>query len=524
MTVVAQAGVFAFAEQSAKGVFFTGSGSGADWSSFYRHKAMDIDVGPQQDQRTFPLEVGGIITPTGAYKAGAFGAGGATVNPRLENSFGKLLKGAFGAVASASAGPIYSDDLVTMSCSAANAKGMLNVPVTAGGGAFTAPSVTVPTNARRLVLKVVFNDVTFSGAGPYNVTVSDGTNPQNFDLVSALASNDVDKLSNSGVVFMQGNVNESTSVQNFTITTPDISADSGTHATYSIWISVGFLYDTSASVAAHLFNLQQSNSLLAPWYQLHVVVPHSTTGQELGFDLRDARESSLRINFPQNGLVTARPDFVSREFKIVEGVYLPANGYWNSACPGKSWQLAEDFGSVPVSCVLQGGITIPGGNLFNSGSDPVEMSFTNFSVTYGNNTTTPQQEMIIGQYFPEDFVMLSRATTFQGTIKWRDSYLYEKLFKLAVNSGGDWSPVVFTSPLLAKAVSPNNVSTGLNDNSALTSQWAYYMYAKRVVWAIDRPPVLAGGEIVTVQVTGTAIDNGGIYGWGMLINDRTANY
>jgi hypothetical protein len=519
MTVTAQAGVFAFAEQTDKGAYYSGSGSPADNSMFYRHKAMDVDVGPQQDQRTFPLEVGGIITPTGAYKAGAFGAGGATLNPRLEKSFGAIIKGAFGTVATPALGPIYEDNTISKLATLANGKGMIKLPTGIAPSAFTLGTVTVPSNAKRLVLKVVFDHCYFSTASPsLGVVVSDGAgHTETFNLATALLSEDVDTKTNSGIVFLYGSTDTLVTGTTWTIQTPDVFSDT-LYTPYSCWIGVGFRYDDAADVRGHEFSLSMENSLLSPWYQIRVVVPHPILGQELGFEILDAKLSSLRINFPQNGLVTARPDFVGREPRVIEGPYLPANGYWNSACPGKAWQTAEDYESVPVSCVLEGGITIPGGNLFNSSTDPVEMSFTNLAVTYGNNTTTPQQEMIIGQYFPEDFVMLSRAMTLQGTIKWRDSYLYEKLFKLYANKGFTWSPVVFAAPCLAKAVSPNNISL------ALASQFKAYMYAKRIIWAIDRPPVLAGGEIVTVQITGTAIDNGGKYSKLLLINGKLTAY
>src|SRR3972149_11587005 len=91
MTTLGQAGVFSFGQQAAKGTI------AATW---YRHKAMDINLGAAQDLRTFPLECGGGLTPTGAYKAGAFSAGGATVNPRLAGDIGWILKGLMGKVTS----------------------------------------------------------------------------------------------------------------------------------------------------------------------------------------------------------------------------------------------------------------------------------------------------------------------------------------------------------------------------------------------------------------------------------------
>lgn len=61
-----------------------------------KHRASDIDYDVVQDSRIFPLEVGSVITPTGAYKAGAYAAGGATIFPRLQDKFGELLLGSMG--------------------------------------------------------------------------------------------------------------------------------------------------------------------------------------------------------------------------------------------------------------------------------------------------------------------------------------------------------------------------------------------------------------------------------------------
>src|ERR1700693_550642 len=91
MTVTGQAGVFSYGIQSAKGSLAT---------AWYRHFANDINFGPVQDERSFPLEVGSIVVPTGGYKAGAFVGGGATVQPRMQGDIGWLLKGLMGAVVS----------------------------------------------------------------------------------------------------------------------------------------------------------------------------------------------------------------------------------------------------------------------------------------------------------------------------------------------------------------------------------------------------------------------------------------
>lgn len=87
MAVVSQAGIFGFGPQSAKETTA---------STLYKHRASDIDLAVLSDDRLGPPEVGGTPTPTLPYRAGVMAAGGATIAPRLENTFGWLLYGVAG--------------------------------------------------------------------------------------------------------------------------------------------------------------------------------------------------------------------------------------------------------------------------------------------------------------------------------------------------------------------------------------------------------------------------------------------
>lgn len=82
MTTTGQKGAFGFAPQTAKSVA---------GSTFYWYRATGVDFGPVTDERPFPPEVGGVLTPTGAYRAGAYAAGGIDFAPRLEDEFGWIL-------------------------------------------------------------------------------------------------------------------------------------------------------------------------------------------------------------------------------------------------------------------------------------------------------------------------------------------------------------------------------------------------------------------------------------------------
>lgn len=91
MAVTAQDGTLSFGGQSAKDTIA---------ATFYRHRAADINLGIQSDDRLGPPEIGGIAVPTIPYRAGVMAAGGATINPRLEDTFGWLLYGSVGAIVS----------------------------------------------------------------------------------------------------------------------------------------------------------------------------------------------------------------------------------------------------------------------------------------------------------------------------------------------------------------------------------------------------------------------------------------
>jgi hypothetical protein len=87
MAVTAQTGVFSFGGQTQMESVAT---------TFYKHRAADIDLGAISDDRLGPPEVGGVPVPTIPYRAGLLATGGALLNPRLENTLGWLLHGAVG--------------------------------------------------------------------------------------------------------------------------------------------------------------------------------------------------------------------------------------------------------------------------------------------------------------------------------------------------------------------------------------------------------------------------------------------
>lgn len=93
-SIAAQGGEFSFAIQSAKvGRNGTFDPTTLTW---YRHPTPRVALGTLQEQLPFPPEVGGVIVTRGMYKQGYVGFASVDLIPRLQASFGYLLKGLMG--------------------------------------------------------------------------------------------------------------------------------------------------------------------------------------------------------------------------------------------------------------------------------------------------------------------------------------------------------------------------------------------------------------------------------------------
>lgn len=87
MSVSALEGVWGFGPQGVKDNY-------AD--TWYRHRATMVDIVINDPTQLGVPEVGGIAVPTFPYKTGPIPAGGATIQPRLEDTLGWLLQGLLG--------------------------------------------------------------------------------------------------------------------------------------------------------------------------------------------------------------------------------------------------------------------------------------------------------------------------------------------------------------------------------------------------------------------------------------------
>lgn len=204
----------------------------------------------------------------------------------------------------------------------------------------------------------------------------------------------------------------------------------------------------------------------------------------------DCIVSSLTINVPQMGTLKAEFNFLGRKPIAVDGETSTGNAY-------------EDGKSLALSCL--GSVDLPNFASYLPGGVGTGGKFSGAQIIIVNQTTTPQQEMIIGSYYPDRFMPIARAATIRMSYKWPDAKLYRYLLYDPPSSGQrTWTPVVFTSPVTITSSSAASVPSFTGP----TSTYQFKFTADKVEWRMSSP-ALAGQQMVQVELEGTVVENPG---------------
>jgi len=219
-----------------------------------------------------------------------------------------------------------------------------------------------------------------------------------------------------------------------------------------------------------------------PWLSVRKEIPAGCdVGTEnLGEILKDCRVSGLRFAVEAGGLAQCAATFVGREPSLSEtGV---DTWTWTNAA-------YEDKEGVPTAAASDQ-VTVGG----------TTMVATNIVIDIQNQFTTPDEELIIGSYYPDDMILQQQTMQVRWTYKWNDPDLYKSIVTGAnTESGGDidWSPTVHTSAFLSKFKTPGN-ATGMSN------PWAIEFYAPEMVWQAAGSPRLVGGGWLSLEYQGIA--------------------
>jgi len=374
MSVPSQLGIFGWAKAANyDDVVASTNATGANW---WRHKAAEISFGGIQDLRTFPPEVGGELIPTGAYKNGLYVGGGVSIQPRIQETFGHLLKSMMGNAVISKGGVLSGVTVVNAGSLAAIAA------LTVVGG------TAVLATASNLVMVVAGIDPAVAGVSPqmYAEVKITGTDVSTAALVETI------DIYGNGTFLTEGLFKTVTAVNVVIAPAADIASPVAT-------ISIG--NDTTTAVNIHEFQMATNQSTLE-WLNLRKFTPTALGG--LGETMIGCKITGSRLTIPASGLVTCRMEFQGRRVVYANNPgWDTDNGYWDPTTGAY-----EDTTSVPISSAVGGAVMLPIGQL---------AKVTSVIINWANNVSTPEQERIVGSPFPDDVMALSRAMSIQATVK-----------------------------------------------------------------------------------------------------------
>jgi len=264
--------------------------------------------------------------------------------------------------------------------------------------------------------------------------------------------------------------------------TPRLEGDFG-------WLLLAIAGDCVSAANAttgftHRFAQSPTNPIFIPFLSFRRSIPGVTQDTDVGDIGKDCIIQTAVFNFPQVGPLTVDMDVMGRDWLLDDAPEL-----WAWA------DIAEPYTSCPM--VMKGsGIRWPNVALFGGNPLPV----TNARVSLNNNTTTVQEERVIGSYFPDDFATRQRTLTVEMTYKWANPDLYR-----FVLNGGDpavtgFDPCIPNSDFELRIESPCDIDEGV-----INHPWALQFEAPNMSWNAS-PLQLSGDDILTFDVTGTAVE------------------
>lgn len=226
-------------------------------------------------------------------------------------------------------------------------------------------------------------------------------------------------------------------------------------------------------VNTHIFRFDPTSAANQPWLAVRRHIPTPGSSNYLGEIGFDCKIGLFDLTIPAMGKLVARVQMVGRDVQ-----YDNASNLWTYANA-----LFDDELTAPDS----------GRGFFKI--DGVGYPTVGASFQLQNGLTTPQNEMIIGDFSPDDFIALTRAAQIQFVYKYENGDLYRKLLT-GDSSGSVWSSLPFvaetvgaTHALQARFETPGEITTGY--------PFALEIRANKVTVAVTGPIELQPGNIIT---------------------------
>lgn len=258
----------------------------------------------------------------------------------------------------------------------------------------------------------------------------------------------------------------------------------------------------SSGVGQHIFTFQ-SNEQNMPWLAARRMVPGRDEvfgNGVLGWD--------NKVNLLRTTVAAAAP--VEMLLQLMGRV--PEMDNHPETWAGNSF---EDYKSIPLAC--KGTFKLPTISDF-----PIPLPVTQAIIEMGNVTTTPREEMIVGSYFMDDVVARTRALTIRFVYKWRDAKLAQYLFGNQLKATA-WSPAPFITETSGSNYAADLLVESPNLIPGTATPYSLRIRPNIVFWQ-PQPIRMRAGDIITMEVMGTALYSASGYAEYILTNGNTTGY
>lgn len=234
----------------------------------------------------------------------------------------------------------------------------------------------------------------------------------------------------------------------------------------------------NVGVNLHKFTYDTANPAFQPWMSFRRMVPGAIAAENNGETGFDCKIDSLRLTVPAMGKLVARVNVTGRDFLLDDA---------------SAWAWANSYEDAPL-------IPESGSGHFKIGG--VEYPITALMIDITNNLTRPRDEMVVGDYRPDDFLALSRAVSLRATYKYQNDDLYRKILTGAAD-GTEWASLPFTTSGDGTAFEGYFEAPGAIPGAATAANYAMKITGSNVIWEVDGPPQLVGGGVVMLNLLGT---------------------
>lgn len=245
---------------------------------------------------------------------------------------------------------------------------------------------------------------------------------------------------------------------------------------------VDSLGNSVSGLNTHAFGFKSGEPAYQPWLSVRRMVPGRISAQNSGEIGVDCKVQMLRFGIPARGKLQCNVGVMGRDALFDDA---------------ESWAYAnaayENDLSTPDS----------GSGTFKIGG--VEYPIVGATIEIVNGLTRPQDEAIVGDYRPDDFIALSRGVQIRLVYKYENDDLCRQIYTNGPDNV-DWSAIPFYTETAGTVKAFEAYFQSPSDVPGSTVPYGIRFMADRVAWAMDGPPQLAGGAMLTASFVGTVLE------------------